>query len=49
MEFLEVKNFLRNYFTKEVEQNFMKQSFPLNKGKKLNAISETKPNTVHLK
>ena len=49
IKFLEVNNFLRNYLAKEVEQNFMKQSFLVNKRKILNTISETKSNTVHLK
>ena len=37
------------YLAKEVEQNFMIQNFLVNKRKRLNTISKTKPNTVHLK
>ena len=33
-------SFLRIYLTKEVEQNFMKQSFLVNKRKRLNTIFE---------
>ena len=49
MKFLEINNYLNinlRYVAKVVEQNFMKQSFLVNK--KI-LISETKPNTVHLK
>ena len=49
IKFLEVRNFLVNYLAKEVKQNFTKQSFLVNKRKILNRISETKPNTNHLK
>ena len=49
MNYTEVNNFLKKYPAKEVEQSFMKQSFLLNKRKRLNTISETKPNNVHLK
>ena len=37
------------YLAKDVEQNFMKQNFLVDKRKRLNTISETKPNIVHLK
>ena len=37
------------YLAKEVEQNFMKQSFLVNKRKRLNTIAEAKPNIVQLK
>ena len=49
MKFLEINNYLSIYIlylAKVVEQNFMKQSFLVNK--KI-LVSETKPNTVHLK
>ena len=49
MKFLEINNYLSIYLlylAKVVEQNFMKQSFLVNK--KI-LVSETKPNTVHLK
>ena len=39
---------LLRYLAMEVEQIFMKQSFLVCKRKRLNTISETKPNIVHL-
>ena len=40
-KFIEVKNFLRNYLAKEVEQNFMKHSFLVNKKIKYNLWNKT--------
>ena len=37
------------YLAKEFEENFMKQSFLVDRKKRLNTICKTKPNTVHLK
>ena len=45
-KFLEVNNFPKNDFAKELEQNIMKQSFLV---KKINTVFETQTNTVDLK
>ena len=41
-------NFLRKLSSQEI-RTFMKQGLLVKKRERLNAISETKPNTVHLK
>ena len=45
VKFQEVSNFLRNYLSKEVEQNFMEQNFLLNKRERVK-IPSLKQNLI---